>query len=233
MPPLRAILFDWNGVVVDDEPIHCRLVREVLAGEGIELPEQDYWSRYLPLADRDLFAAVLRDRKLPADPARVTAYCERKEALYARLLPAGIPLVPGADEMVRSASRRYRVAIVSGALRSEIRSILDARGLAASVHAVVACEDVTRGKPDPEPYRRGIEALNAAPPRPAPPLRSEDCLAVEDAPGGVAAARGAGLRVLAFTTSASAAAVGKATLVLPGPAEVRWEVLETCLVGRE
>ncbi|MCI0342988.1 MAG: HAD family phosphatase [Planctomycetales bacterium] len=232
MATLRAILFDWNGVVVDDEPIHCRLAREVLAGERIELSEGDYFARYLPFNDQDLFAAVLRDRKRPPDPAKVGALCRKKEALYAGLLPDGIPLVPGADEMVRSAARRYRVAVVSGALRSEIRAILDARGLAGSVHAVVAAEDVAKGKPDPEPYRRGIEALNAAAPRPEPPLRPEDCLAVEDAPGGVAAARAAGLRVLAFTTSASAAAVGKATLVLPGPAEVRWEVLETRLAGR-
>lgn len=195
---LRAILFDFNGVLVDDEPIHLATFQRVLAEEGIGLTAEEYYRRYLGLDDRACFAAVLRAAgETPAVP-RLMRLIARKAAYYQeRIGEHGYPLFAGAAELVGAAADAgLMLGVVSGALRHEVDGALHQAGLAGRFKVLVTAEDVTAGKPDPEGYRRALEALNALPPLPERLLHPHEVLAVEDSPAGLTAAAEAGLVTL-------------------------------------
>lgn len=195
---MRGILFDFNGVLVDDEPLHCRFLRETLAGEGIELSEREYYEVYLGFDDRGCFATALAGAGRPVTAEEVARLTEAKAARYAAHVERhGLPFFPGALELLDAASGAgLPVGIVSGALRREIELALRRVERLGLLRCLVAAEDVAEGKPDPEGYRRGFALLAASLPAGSPPLAPHDVVAIEDSPAGLAAARGAGLRTL-------------------------------------
>ncbi len=192
MPP-KAILFDFNGVIVDDEPLHWRMYNAALRPLGIRVSKADYYEKYLGFDDRDAFRAILRDRRRKFTPALIEELVETKAAAYARRMKT-VPFFPGAARFVREAAGRYPLGVVTGAIRAEAEGLLRRSGVRSCFKVVVAAEDVTRGKPHPEGYTKGLRALRAATRR---PLRASEVLVVEDGPAGIEAARGAGMRVLA------------------------------------
>lgn len=195
---LRAILFDFNGVLVDDEPIHLEMFQRVLAEEGLGLTAEDYYRRYLGFDDRGCFAAVLAASGETVAVPRLMRLIARKAAYYQeRVHESGYPLFPGAAELVeRSAAAGLMLGVVSGALREEVDGALRQAGLAGRFKVLVTAEDVADGKPDSEGYRRALEALNVLPPLPERLLHPHEVLAIEDSPAGLAAAAGAGLLTL-------------------------------------
>jgi HAD superfamily hydrolase (TIGR01509 family) len=201
---VRAALLDFNGVLVDDEPIHLRLLQRVVAEEGAEaFSEKDYWRLYAGLDDRATFRALLARSGEAADETRLMRLIARKSSYYQEeIRHRGYPFFPGAAEAVRAlAAAGLHLGIVSGALRDEVEGALGQAGLRSAFKVLVTAEDVAAGKPDPEGYRRGLEALNAAPPLPERLLHPHEVLAVEDTPAGLEAARAAGLVTLALTHS--------------------------------
>lgn len=195
---IRAVLFDFNGVLVDDEPLHLEMFQKVLRDEGIELSAADYYDRYLGFDDRGCFAAVLEDRGQTADPVRLMRLIARKSAYYQqRIRAGGYPFFPGAVELVRELAAAGRMlGVVSGALREEIEGALEQERLLDRFKIVVAAEDVAEGKPNPEGYRKGLDALNSLPPLPERLIHHHEVLAVEDSPAGLSAAQEAGLLTL-------------------------------------
>jgi len=195
---LRAILFDFNGVLVDDEPIHLEMFQRVLAEEGVALTPEDYFRDYLGFDDRQCFAAVLEAAGETPTVPRLMRLIARKAAYYQeRMHESGYPLFPGAAELVGGAAAAgLMLGVVSGALREEVDGALRQSGLASSFKVLVTAEDVAMGKPDPEGYRRALEALNVLPPLPERLVHPHEVLAVEDSPAGLAAAAGAGLLTL-------------------------------------
>ena len=195
---LRAILFDFNGVLVDDEPIHLEMFQRVLAEEGIGLSSEDYFRHYVGFDDRQCFATVLETAGETPTVPRLMRLIARKAAYYQeRMRASGYPLFPGAAELVGSAAAAgLMLGVVSGALREEVDGALRQSGLAGRFKVLVTAEDVAAGKPDPEGYRRALEALNVLPPLPERLLHPHEVLAVEDSPAGLAAAGGAGLLTL-------------------------------------
>ena len=207
MKPVRAILFDFNGVLLDDETVHCRAFREVLRPFGVTLSRARYNARYLVFDDRSALAAMLRDARLPR--AALEDLLRRKRRTYARLARR-LRIDPRAARLVRDMARRVPIAVVSGAARSEVRSALERAGLTRLFGAVVTAEDVRRPKPWPDGYRLALRRLG---------LRGgRGCLAIEDSPGGVRAARAAGLMVVGVATSFSAAVLRRAGAVRVVPA---------------
>lgn len=201
---VRAALLDFNGVLVDDEPIHLRLFQRVVAEEGAEaFSEKDYWRLYAGLDDRGTFRALLARSGEAADETRLMRLIARKSSYYQEeIRHRGYPFFPGAAEAVRAlAAAGLHLGIVSGALRDEVEGALGQAGLRSAFKVLVTAEDVAAGKPDPEGYRRGLEALNAAPPLPERLLHPHEVLAVEDTPAGLEAARAAGLVTLALAHS--------------------------------
>lgn len=207
----NAVIFDFNGVVVDDEPQHARAFAAVLREEGIELTEEDYFGRYLGLDDRGLFQHVLADHGRPPPAAdAIAARVERKAEAYLHEIKSGFELCAGANTLIRSAAERYPLAVGSGARRHEIELILERAGLRACFETIVSADDVSAGKPDPETYVLAYQRLRERHAR----LRPASCLVIEDAPNGLKAARAAGMQTIAVCGSRTRDELGEADRVV-------------------
>lgn len=214
---LRAILFDFNGILVDDEPIHLELFQRVLGEEGIELPAEDYYRDYLGLDDRACFAAVLARAGEDVAPGRLVRLIARKATYYqARVRREGYPFFPGAVELVlEAATAGLMLGVVSGALREEVEGALSQPSVRDRFKVLVTAEDVEESKPDPQGYRRALELLNAQPPLPERLVHPHEVLAVEDSPAGLAAARDSGLVTLGVAQTYAGDRLSGADLVVP------------------
>jgi beta-phosphoglucomutase len=215
---LRALLFDFNGILVDDEPLHLEMFQRVLAEEGVTLSREDYYARYLGLDDRGCFAAVLAAAGEPAPLPRLMRLTARKASYYQeRIREQGYPFFPGALDFVRGASGAGRMlGVVSGALREEVLGALRQERVLDLFKTLVTAEDVAEGKPDPEGYRRALLALNTLPPLPERLVHPHEVLAIEDSPAGLDAAAGAGLLTLGLAHTYPAASLAQADAVAEG-----------------
>src|SRR5262245_6068984 len=203
----RAVLFDFNGVLLEDEHCHWRAFREVLRPLGVVLRRSVYDARYLVFDDRTALRRMLRDARI--GKASVDSLLFRKRQIY-RQLARGLSIDPRSVRLVRALARVVPVAIVSGAIRSEVQGALRRAGLGRLFGAVVTAEDVERPKPSPDGYRLALRLLG---------LRNgRGSVAIEDSPGGARAARASGLTVVGVTTSFPAAALRRAGAVLVVPA---------------
>jgi HAD superfamily hydrolase (TIGR01509 family) len=216
---LRAVLFDFNGVLVDDEPIHMAAFQRVLGEEGVAaFTTDEYYGRFLGLDDRSCFAAVLTAAgEQPAVP-RLMRLIARKSTYYQeRIRERGYPLFPGAVELVRDLAAAGRMlGVVSGALRDEVEGALRQCGLRDFFKVLVTAEDVAEGKPDPEGYLRALEGLNSIPPLPERLIHPHEVLAVEDSPAGLAAAAEVGFVTLGVAQSFPSARLRGADAVADG-----------------
>jgi beta-phosphoglucomutase len=189
----KAILFDFNGVIVNDEPQHCEALIATLAGYGYDLDRVQYYRDYLGFDDRECFRFTFERMGLAVGDGLIPEAIERKAVLYEQAIRASLELVPGSADFIRAAAEEgYRLAVISGALRREIKLVLDEAGLSGFFETVIAAEDVTRCKPDPQGYRAAREALG---------MPASACVIVEDSLPGLEAARGAGVRCAMLTTS--------------------------------
>ena len=211
---IRAFLFDCDGTLAANEPLHYRALAAALLAEGVSLSLADY-QPLTGLPDGDAVRAALAAKGREAGDAKVKALVEVKRAAYRESLAAGTQPVPGVAEFVRAASKSYLLAVATGAWRDEAAAVLDSLKIADSFRVVVAQEDCRKGKPDPEPFLAALSALNASSPAPSPPLVARDCLVFEDSPHGVAAARAAGMRCVGLTTSHTGDSLRDADLVAP------------------
>jgi len=208
---LRAIVFDFDGVIADTEPLHFRAIRDVLAEEGVELIERDYYDRYLGFSDTGAFREIAGDRSLGWHAAEVAALAARTAARFERIELDTTLLFPGAEAAIRRAAAAVPLAIASGALRSEIVRVLDRADLTRAFTAIVAAGETAASKPAPDPYRRAVELLSAAQQSPLDPA---ECVAIEDSRWGLESARAAGLRTVAIGHHYDAAALADADLIL-------------------
>ena len=193
---IRAVVFDFDGVLANSEPLHYRAFRDVLAQDGVEFTDDEYYARYLGFDDVGVFRALSRARREHWSDDRVAAIVDRKAVRLEELERGGSILFPGADAAVRRLAAEFPLAIASGALKAEIRRVLESTGLAHCFGAVVASEDTAVSKPAPDPYARAVELLSAAT---GAALKGGECVAVEDSQWGLDSARSAGLRTIAVT----------------------------------
>lgn len=206
---MRAVLFDFDGVLVDSEPLHFRAMRDALVAEGFTIDEEEYWRHLLAHDDRAAIRIALERHGVPYDGPRIEAVTRRKAEAFEAVL-SDIPFFPGARELALSLSREVPLAIASGARRVEIEAILKAGGLRDAFAAVVGIDDVSRAKPDPEPYLTAMRRLDGR----APGLRPAECLVIEDSYTGILAGLAAGMKVLAVTNSYPAAKLASAHRVV-------------------
>ena len=204
--PLDVIIMDFNGVIVDDESIHFNYIRDIVADFGIELNRRLYDEKYVAMSDRDAFAAILSDFGRQPTPERIAALCERKRTLYLEEAIREVRLFPGVREFIEGAAMAYRLAVASGARREEIEAILDVHGLKGAFEVIVSADEVTRGKPAPDIYRKVLDELEGVTP--------DRCLVIEDTPGGIRAAKAAKLPVVAVTNTFPPDALKEADLIL-------------------
>lgn len=215
---LRAILFDFNGILVDDEPIHHQLVLRVLEEEDLELEGDDYRARFVGLSDRACFAAAIEANGLEPEPTHIVRLVARKASYYQEVMRRqGFPFFPGAVELVRQASAAgCMLGVVSGALREEVEEALAQGGIRDLFKTLVTAEDVERGKPDPQGYRRAVSELNSRPPLPQRLVHPHEVLAIEDSPRGLRAAASVGLVTLGIAQTFSRTELDAADHVAEG-----------------
>jgi beta-phosphoglucomutase len=194
----EAVLFDFNGVLVDDESQHCDALRSILADEGLTLSREEYYADYLGLDDRTGFVQAFQRANRTLTTELLDRLVEGKSKIYQRLIGRSLTMVPGAEEFVRDAGKRYRLGIVSGALRREIDLVLSRTTIADRFEVIVAAGDVRRCKPDPAGFLAAHAAFNRH-----RPIAARACVVIEDSLPGLAAARSAGMPCVLLATSHS------------------------------
>jgi beta-phosphoglucomutase len=195
----RAILFDFDGVIVNSEPLHFFAFTDILKAEKIELSEAEYYNDLIGFDDRGALRHVFASRNLPLEPKTLLRMMARKSEVMRDLIRRRqYDALPGVEQLVRGLWRHYPLAICSGALREEIEAMLEGVRLRDCFPTIVAAEDVPVGKPDPTGYRMATDLVSQ---RIKTPLKPADCLIIEDAPAVCKNARAAGFSVLAVATS--------------------------------
>jgi len=220
---LQAIVFDFDGVIADSEPLHLRAFQRTLDAEGLPLTAEEYYARYLGYDDAGLLRALTRDRGVAMSDAQLDAILARKAAVLQELLRGGDVVFPGAAAFIRAAAAEVPLAIASGALRDEILSILEAAGLAQVFPVIVASGDTPESKPSPAPYRLAFARLCRHARRDLDPRRA---VAIEDSRWGLESAQGAGLRCVGVTTSYPAEELPGAELVVHGLQDLTMPALD-------
>jgi beta-phosphoglucomutase-like phosphatase (HAD superfamily) len=221
---LQAIVFDFDGVIVDSERLHLLAYQEVLSTEGVTLSNDVYYERYLGYDDVGVFKAIGRDHDIPMNAARVESLIQRKGERYEALAAAGEMVFPGAADFIRAAAAVVPIAIASGALTHEIEDVLDRAGLGPLFPVIVGADQTEHSKPHPEPYRTALVKLRAHSGRDLIAWRS---VAIEDSKWGLHSARGADLRCVAVTNTYSDAELrSEAELVFPGLHAVTIDALD-------
>jgi beta-phosphoglucomutase len=194
---LKAVLFDFNGVIINDESIHERLIEQLLLEENLTLKPGEYQKVCLGRSDRACLQELLASRGRVVNDTYLTQLLNRKAQGYALELEKieKLPLYLGLDELISQVrSRNIKVGIVSGAIRKEIEVVLDRAKLAEYFEVVVAGDDITTSKPEPDGYLLAVERLNQK--YPDLNLQPQECLAIEDTPAGIQAAKKAGMQVV-------------------------------------
>jgi HAD superfamily hydrolase (TIGR01509 family) len=220
-----AILFDFDGIVVNSEPLHFQAFKEALAEDGIALSEREYYAELIGFDDRGAIRHVLSKHDRAVDESAFARLLAGKSRRMRQIIRDGlISALPGVVEFVRGL-RDYPLAICSGALRAEIEMMLDGIGLRENFPLIVAAEDVTIGKPDPSGYLQSIRLLAR---RTGKPIAPADALVIEDAPTVIESVRQAGFKVLGVATTYPPQELASAHYVVRSlrPAEVLAKIPE-------
>lgn len=192
---LQAIVFDFDGVLVESEPLHYRAFSRVLRPLGADFDYDQYRRKYMGFDDREGLRTISADYGIALDARQLARLVARKAQALDQVLTEGVEPCPGSLELVRAAADHMPLALCSGALRRDIDAMcraLPENGILELFSAMVTADDVQRSKPDPQSYALAVERLG---------LHPSHCLAIEDTPAGLASARAAGLRTLGLISS--------------------------------
>lgn len=215
---LRAILFDFNGVIADDETAHVECFCRALHEFGLALSQAEYYGRYLGMDERTCTGLLLTARDGKSDAGLVRQIQNRKAELFRHHPAAQKPeLFPGMIEFVQAARPLCRLAIASGGRREQIDRALRGTMIEQAVELIVSADDCPVGKPDPAVYLLTLQRLNGVG---LPQLKADECLVIEDSKAGIRAARAAGMRVLAVATTYPIEELGEADRVISSLAGV-------------
>lgn len=207
----EAIIFDFDGVIVDTEPLHYESFQRVLAPLGFDFTWQEYLDKYIGFDDRDAFREAFAVNKKELDSIRLQSLIAQKAFAFQDVAQNGVMAYPGAVELIRKLrNANIPLAICSGALRSDIDPILVMLGLKEYFNTIITADDVASSKPDPECYEISFSNLLALSNL---PFTKQTTFAIEDTPAGISAARHAELKVCAVTNSYAADLLSDATFI--------------------
>jgi beta-phosphoglucomutase-like phosphatase (HAD superfamily) len=215
---IRAIVFDFDGVIADSEPLHLRALQGVLAQRGMSVDRDEYYARYLGYDDVGAFRAIGRDRGVELSAVDIRGLIAAKSTIYQTLLTGDGVLFAGAAKCVESLAPLFPLGIASGALRHEIQAILRTGRLDSYFQFIVASGDTPAGKPAPDPYLRAA-ALHGVEP--------SECVAIEDSRWGIESARSAGMRCVGITHSYPAAELAAADVIVGNLDQFTAELIRT------
>lgn len=215
---IRAIVFDFDGVIADSEPLHLHALQGVLAPLGMSVGREEYYARYLGYDDVGAFRAIGHDRGVALSEADIRDLIAAKSTIYQTLLSGDGVLFAGAVQCVEALAPVFPLGIASGALRHEIQAILRAGSLDRHFRFIVASGDTPTGKPAPDPYLRAA-ALHGFEPG--------ECVAIEDSRWGIESALGAGMRCVGITHSYPASELAAADVIVERLDQFTAELIRT------
>ena len=209
---IEAVIFDFDGVIVDTEPLHHAAFQRTLEPLGLHFTWQEYVETYIGFDDRDAFRHAFSAKDRSLTPDILHTLIDRKASVFNEVIRSGVSAYPGVVDVIQLLhAQKIPLAICSGALRSDIDPILAMLSIAEFFTVIVTADDVAASKPDPECYELAFQKLLSAH---ANSFSKSTTIAIEDTPAGISAAKGAGLKVCAVTNSYPAARLEAATLVV-------------------
>lgn len=199
---LKAVLFDFNGVIINDEPLHEKLIEQILIEENLRLIPGEFRQVCLGRSDRVCLQDLLTRRGRVVTENYLNQLMKRKAQEYLQQIKKikKLPLYPGLEDLIfQLRSRALKLAVVSGAIRCEIELVLNRATLNEYFTVIIAGDDITTSKPEPDGYLLAVERLNQM--YPGLNLQASECLAIEDTPAGILAAKQAKIGVVAVANT--------------------------------
>ncbi|MEX2212942.1 MAG: HAD family phosphatase [Phycisphaeraceae bacterium] len=215
---IKAIVFDFDGVIVDSEPLHYRAFLKTAQDHGIavDFDYREYLDKYVGFDDRDGFremiASIDAGAVMTAEfPRTIETLCRNKRDVFRQIVGEGFETIPGVLELIANLPADFPIAIASGATHEDIALILGKLGIASRFNPIITASDVHKSKPDPQTYRMALAGLQK---RAA--MEPGEVVAIEDTAAGIESARGAGLLTLGITTTGTASLLHRAHRVIEG-----------------
>lgn len=199
---LKAVLFDFNGVIINDEPLHQKLIEQLLIEENLRPKPEEFREVCLGRSDRACLKELLVRRGRVVTDEYLSGLIARKSAAYAEQLSSidKLPTYVGLTDLIfQIRAAQLPMAVVSGAVRREIELVLERLELASHFPVIVSADDIKASKPDPGGYLLAVDVLNQHDPNLH--LKPVECLAIEDTPAGIQAAKAAGMQVVGVANS--------------------------------
>jgi HAD superfamily hydrolase (TIGR01509 family) len=219
---LEGVIFDFDGIVIDSEPLHFQAFLDMLEPFGLSFTWGEYQDIFIGMDDRDAFNTVFADSEHVLSDAERDALILRKAEHFPTLIEErGAPVYEGVVDLIRASAAAGRLGLSSGALRTDLEPVLHKLEIYDLFETIVTADDVAKSKPDPESYRLCLERLGAKDPA--------RWFAIEDTCAGIASAKGAGMKVLAVTNSYPADKLGEADVIVDSLVNVNPEVLTSWL----
>ncbi|HKG48004.1 MAG TPA: HAD family phosphatase [Pyrinomonadaceae bacterium] len=200
---IKAIFFDFNGVIIDDEQIQMKAYQEVLKDHEITLTEELYFGA-LGMSDKTFVQSMFAHAKKPLSDPLLEQVLGAKSGVHRQMIEAELPLFPGVLKFLKATSREFQLGLVSMANLVEVTYVFQHANLTPLFSVIVTAEDASVCKPAPECYLAGLTKLNEKRQQERElPLLASECLAIEDSPPGIESARAAGMRTLGVTNTVS------------------------------
>jgi beta-phosphoglucomutase len=221
---LKAVVFDFDGIIVDSEPLHCKAFQKLLEPLGAGFTWDEYVERYMGFDDRDAFREAFRVHGLHLDDELLSRLIAAKATMFQEVAAEGVNSYSGAVDLIRQLSGKTPLALCSGALMSDIEPVLGMLSIPDAFDCIVTADDVSASKPDPASYLLAIQKLQQL--FPSQQILPELSVAIEDTPAGISSAKGAGLKVLSVTNSYPAAELHTADRVVDSLSTITLEDLQ-------
>lgn len=222
---LAAVIFDFDGIIVDTEPLHYKAFQEVLVPLGLGYAWEEYVRHYIGFDDRDAFREAYKAAGRPLSDQELGGLIAAKARGFQTAIARGVAPYPGAVELIKAISGDLPLGLCSGALSADIQPILRQLALENAFDVIVTADDVAASKPDPASYILTVQKLTAL--FADREIRTANCLAIEDTPAGIASAFGAGIRVLAVVNSYPEEKLAQASRVVESLVGITLESLRT------
>ncbi len=207
MNQMKIIIFDFDGVILDSENSHFIAFNEGLKNLNINISEDEYYSKYISLDDRGVITNVVNDKNISVTSEEIDMIIKNKNDYFESRLIDNSKLFPGVEELIIQLSKNFVLSIGSGANRSEIIKTLKNNNIYDYFEIIVSADEVNNPKPNPETYNRVLDNINTD-------FNINEIIVIEDSPGGIEAAKSAGLKCIAITNTFDNKELGKADIIV-------------------
>jgi HAD superfamily hydrolase (TIGR01509 family) len=222
---LQAVIFDFDGVIADTEPLHFKAYNRILKGYGIKIAKKAYYRDYLGYTDHDCFEIIKKSHPDNLGKTSVKTLMQQKSAAYLDLLKDQSCVISHVAEFLQMlAANNLTIAICSGGLRNEIETVLLRARLHDFFEVIVTANEIKKGKPDPEGFNLALQLLNSR--HQGKTIKAGDCVVVEDSHWGLDAAKAAGMHTVAVTNSYAADELATAEMVVDNLGQLAIEDLQ-------